>query len=112
MLSRISKSESGTASGRATSGTGTDTASTVEASTAKATNNDMAGNNGMAGTGNTVEPVFYLVRKSWDKPNTQIAAFTKIENAENCVNCNPGYAAFDETGNQVYPCSPNKPNKL
>ena len=47
--------------------------------------------------------VFYIVRKSWDKPKTQIAAFTKIEMAQNCVKCNPGYAAFDEAGNQVYP---------
>ena len=85
MLSRISKSESGTA---ATSGRGT------------------------SGTGNTAWPAFYLVRKSWDKPKTQIAAFTKIESAQNCVDCNPGYAAFDEAGNQVYPQSPNKPNKL
>ena len=47
--------------------------------------------------------VFYIVRKRWDKPKTQIAAFTKLEMAENCVKCNPGYAAFDEAGNQVYP---------
>ena len=47
--------------------------------------------------------VFYIVRKRWDKPKTQIAAFTTIEMAENCVKCNPGYAAFDEAGNQVYP---------
>ena len=50
---------------------------------------------------------FYIVRKSWDKPKTQIAAFTKIEMAENCVKCNPGYAAFDESGNQVYPAISN-----
>ncbi len=92
MLSRISKSESGMAS-------------TVAAST-------VATNNGTSGTGNTAWPAFYLVRKSWDKPKTQIAAFTKIESAQNCVDCNPGYAAFDEAGNQVYPHSPDKPNKL
>ena len=85
MLSRISKSESGTA---ATSGRGT------------------------SGTGNTAWPAFYLVRKSWDKPKTQIAAFIKIESAQNCVDCNPGYAAFDEAGNQVYPQSHSKHNKL
>ena len=67
-------------------------------------------NNG--GKTETADVVFYIVRKSWDKPKTQIAAFTKIEMAQNCVKCNPGYAAFDEAGNQVYPCSPNKPNKL
>ena len=107
MLSRISSSESGTKTAAvltasvATSGT----ASNVAVPAAMTANTDMAG------TGNT-DVVFYLVRKSWDKPNTQIAAFTKIENAENCVNCNPGYAAFDEAGNQIYPHSPNKPNKL
>ena len=51
--------------------------------------------------------VFYIVRKRWDKPKTQIAAFTKLEMAENCVKCNPGYAAFDEAGNQVYPALRN-----
>ena len=58
-------------------------------------------NNG--GKTETADVVFYIVRKSWDKPKTQIAAFTKIEMAQNCVKCNPGYAAFDEAGNQVYP---------
>ena len=51
----------------------------------------------------TANVVFYIIRKRWDKPKTQIAAFTKLEMAENCVKCNPGYAAFDEAGNQVYP---------
>ena len=58
-------------------------------------------NNG--GKTETADVVFYIVRKSWDKPKTQIAAFTKIEMAQNCVKCNPDYAAFDEAGNQVYP---------
>ena len=58
-------------------------------------------NNG--GKTETANVVFYIVRKRWDKPKTQIAAFTKLEMAENCVKCNPGYAAFDEAGNQVYP---------
>ena len=46
---------------------------------------------------------FYRVRKSWDKPNTQIAAFTKIDNAKNCVDCKPKYSVFDEDGNKIYP---------
>ena len=66
------------------------------AGTATASN---ANNNGDKGGA----VVFYIVRKRWDKPKTQIAAFTTIEMAENCVKCNPGYAAFDEAGNQVYP---------
>ena len=48
-------------------------------------------------------PIFYRVRKSWDKPKTQIAAFTKLTNAKNCVDCNPGYAVFTDTGEKVYP---------
>ena len=26
-----------------------------------------------------------------------------LQNAKNCVDANPGYAAFDDNGNQVYP---------
>ena len=50
-----------------------------------------------------INTVFYRVRKSWDKPNTQIAAFTQFENAKNCVDCNSGYSVFDEAGNKIYP---------
>ena len=71
-----------------------DRASTVNTATAVTNNSDKTG---------TAEVAFYIVRKSWDKTKTQIAAFTKLEMAENCVKCNPGYAAFDEAGNQVYP---------
>lgn len=46
--------------------------------------------------------VFYRVRKSWDKPNSQIAAFTKLENAKNCVLLNPAYSVFDDEGNKIY----------
>ena len=60
------------------------------------------GNSGGSGAGSGTVP-FYRVRQSWDKKKTQIAAFTKLENAKNCVDCNPGFAAFDEAGNQVYP---------
>ena len=70
------------------------------ATTAIADNGDKGRSNG---AGNSGSVVFYIVRKSWDKPKTQIAAFTKIEMAQNCVKCNPGYAAFDEAGNHVYP---------
>ena len=60
------------------------------------------GGNSRSGADSRTVP-FYRVRQSWDKPKTQIAAFTKLENAQNCVNCNPGFAAFDEAGKQVYP---------
>ncbi len=81
------------------------------ASTARAANIDNnncansdgdGGGNSRSGAGSRTVP-FYRVRQSWDKKKTQIAAFTKLENAQNCVNCNPGFAAFDEAGNQVYP---------
>jgi hypothetical protein len=64
--------------------------------------------------GTTVEPVtpaeptpvvtkYYRVRKSWAEKTSQIGAFTVFQNAKNCVDANPGYAAFDDNGNQIYP---------
>ena len=46
---------------------------------------------------------YYRVRKSWNDKNSQIGAFTVYQNSVNCVDANPGYAAFDDNGNQVYP---------
>ena len=46
---------------------------------------------------------YYRVRKSWSDKSSQIGAFTILQNARNCVDANPGYAAFDDNGNQVYP---------
>ena len=46
---------------------------------------------------------YYRVRKSWAEKASQIGAFTVFQNARNCVDANPGYAAFDDNGNQVYP---------
>ena len=46
---------------------------------------------------------YYRVRKSWADKASQIGAFTVLQNAKNCVDANPGYAAFDDNGNQVYP---------
>ena len=46
---------------------------------------------------------YYRVRKSWAENSSQIGAFTVFQNAKNCVDANPGYAAFDDNGNQVYP---------
>lgn len=59
--------------------------------------------------GTTVTPAapttttYYRVRKSWAEKSSQIGAFTVFQNAKNCVDANPGYAAFDDNGNQVYP---------
>ena len=46
---------------------------------------------------------YYRVRKSWSDKSSQIGAFTVLQNAILCVDANPGYAAFDETGKQIYP---------
>ena len=46
---------------------------------------------------------YYRVRKSWADKASQIGAFTVLQNAVNCVDANPGYTAFDDDGNQVYP---------
>ena len=51
----------------------------------------------------TTPTKYYRVRKSWEDKSSQIGAFTVYQNAVNCVNANPGYAAFDDNGNQVYP---------
>ncbi len=47
--------------------------------------------------------VYYRVRKSWADKASQIGAYTVLQNAKNAVDANPGYVAFDENGNQVYP---------
>lgn len=45
----------------------------------------------------------YRVRKSWSDATSQIGAFSSLDNAKACVDKNPGYKAFDQNGNQVYP---------
>lgn len=45
----------------------------------------------------------YRVRKSWSDASNQIGAYSNLDNAKACVDKNPGYAAFDESGKQVYP---------
>ena len=52
---------------------------------------------------------YYRVRKSWSDKASQIGAFTVFQNAKNCVDANPGYAAFDDNGTQVYPVAAIKP---
>ena len=56
-----------------------------------------------ASTGAAAKTTYYRVRKSWDKPDTQIGAFTLLKNAKACVSQNLGYKVFDEAGQQVYP---------
>lgn len=47
------------------------------------------------------EPVkYYRVRKAWNDPDSQIGAYTVLENAKEA--CPAGYSVFDEDGNVVY----------
>jgi hypothetical protein len=52
---------------------------------------------------------YYRVRKSWQDKSSQIGAFTRLENAKLMVDANPGYAAFDDSGKQIYPPVDNAP---
>ncbi len=45
----------------------------------------------------------YRVRKTWADANSQIGAFSDLENAIALANRHPGYKVFDATGNPVYP---------
>lgn len=45
---------------------------------------------------------FFCVRKEWERASTQIGLFKSLDMAKNCVDHNPGYAAFDDAGEIVY----------
>lgn len=45
----------------------------------------------------------YRVRKAWTDSKSQIGAFKVLDNAKALADKNPGFAVFDETGEQVYP---------
>ena len=49
--------------------------------------------------------VFYRVRKTWADEKSQIGAYTQLDKAKECVVQHPGYTAFDENGNAVYPAA-------
>lgn len=57
-----------------------------------------------AGTG------YFRVRKSWDKPNTQIGAFKDKENAVELCKQNSGYRVYNKDGIEVYPCHVTYPS--
>ena len=57
----------------------------------------------------TTTTKYYRVRKSCADKSSQIGAFTVFQNAKNCVDANPGYAVFDDNGNQVYPEAASTP---
>lgn len=51
-----------------------------------------------------IKQVIYRVRKDWNKPNTQIGAYSVLENAiKACSEASPEYKVFDEEGKVVYP---------
>ena len=58
---------------------------------------------GSSGSSIGVAVSYYRVRKSWKDKDSQIGAFTVLDNAKACVDQNPGYKAYDEDGQQVYP---------
>ena len=45
----------------------------------------------------------YRVRKTWADAKSQVGAYKSLANAKKAVDSHPGYAAFDGSGNQVYP---------
>ena len=48
----------------------------------------------------------YRVRKTWADGNSQIGAFSNLENAKPLVDKNPDYKVFDSKGNVVYSVTP------
>ncbi len=54
----------------------------------------------------------YRIRKTWEDSNSQVIAFSVLENAKKYVDEHPGYSAFDSAGNKVYPTGKvEKPKK-
>lgn len=51
----------------------------------------------------------YRVRKSWDKPDTQVGAFGDLDNAKKCCDKYPGYSVFNKEGKAVYSSAQPQP---
>lgn len=49
---------------------------------------------------------YYRVRKTWKDKDSQIGAYTNLENAKKA--CKEGYSVYDWTGKKVYPTEPKK----
>lgn len=47
---------------------------------------------------------YYRVRLTWDRPDSQIAAFKTKENAVELCRQNCGYKVYDPLGREIYPC--------
>ena len=52
------------------------------------------------------DKTLYRVRKSWGDANSQIGAYSVLDNAKKV--CKDGYSVFDENGNMVYSYTENK----
>ena len=51
-----------------------------------------------------IKQVIYRIRKDWNKPNTQIGAYSVLENAiKACSEAGSEYKVFDEEGKVIYP---------
>jgi flagellum-specific peptidoglycan hydrolase FlgJ len=56
------------------------------------------------------EPIhWYRVRLSWTQPETQIGAYTDLNNAKACADTHPGFSVYDDTGKAVYTSEAAKP---
>ena len=53
-------------------------------------------------------PVYFRVRKTWKDKASQLGAFRVYQNAKACADANPGYAVFNESGEQIYPAEDNE----
>lgn len=45
----------------------------------------------------------YRVRKSWDKPGTQLGAYVFLANAKTMAGKHPGFKVFNKQGEQIWP---------
>ncbi len=46
--------------------------------------------------------VYFRVRKTWEDKASQLGAFRVLQYARQCADKNPGYAVFNESGEQIY----------
>lgn len=65
----------------------------------------LSGASGGSGSTSGSTGKLYRVRKSWADAGSQLGAYAVLDNAKAQVDKNPGYAAFDESGKQVYPAT-------
>ena len=58
------------------------------------------------------EPIhWFRVRLAWDKPETQVEADLKYENAVACADAHPGFSVYDDNGKCLYTSKAPDPGK-